>query len=139
MPPDLYVETVGPCADCAVLRVGGEVDLYTAPVLRERLAELFAVGVTHVVIDTSGITFLDSSGLGLLVGWQKRLRARSGSLALVANQPRIVQLFELVGLTRLFPPYATVSEAIGDDPHWRHAIEEASRSVADWCREHELV
>lgn len=97
------------------------------------------MGVTHVVIDTGGITFLDSSGLGLLVGWRKRLCAQGGSLALVADQPRIVQLFELVGLTRIFPPYATVSEAIGDDPHWRAAIEDASRSVADWCREHELV
>lgn len=136
---DLYLETVGPCGDCAVLRIVGEIDIYTAPALRERLVELLVSRVTHVILDTSGVTFLDSSGLGVLVGAQKRMRAHDGSLALVAAQDRIVQLFRLTGLTRLFPPHATVSEAIGDDPHWCQTLGGVSRSVADWCREHELV
>lgn len=136
---DLYLETVGPYGDCAVLRIVGEIDIYTAPALRERLSELKATGVTHVVLDTSGVTFLDSSGLGVLVSAQKRLRGHGGTIALVAAQERIVQLFRLTGLIRLFPPYPTVSEAIGDDLHWREVIGDESRSVADWCREHELV
>ena len=83
---DLSLETVGPWGDCAVLRVVGEVDLYTAPALRERLAELVAAGVTNVILDTGGVTFLDSSGLGVLVGSHKRLRAHDGSLALATHQ-----------------------------------------------------
>ncbi|HEU5355863.1 MAG TPA: STAS domain-containing protein [Actinocrinis sp.] len=136
---DLYLETVGPYGDCAVLRIVGEIDIYTAPALRERLAELLGTGVKHVVLDTSGISFLDSSGLGVLVSGHKRIRAHDGSLVLVAAQERILQLFRLTGLIRLFPPYPTVSEAIDDDSHWREAIGDGSRSVADWCREHELV
>lgn len=136
---DLYLETVGPCGECAVLRIVGEIDIYTAPALRERLVDLLGTGVKHVVLDTSGVTFLDSSGLGVLVSGQKRLRAHDGSLALVATRERIVQLFRLTGLIRLFPPHATVPEAIGDDPHWRAALEGARQSAADWCREHELV
>jgi anti-sigma B factor antagonist len=136
---DLYLETVGPCGDCAVLRIVGEIDIYTAPALRERLVELLATGVKHVVLDTSGVTFLDSSGLGVLVGARKRMGAHDGSLALVATQERIVQLFRITGLIRLFPPHATVSAAIGGDPHWRDALADGRQSVADWCREHELV
>lgn len=136
---DLHLETIGPCGDCAVLRVVGEVDLYTAPALRQQLAELLATGVTHVVLDVSGVTFLDSSGLGVLVSSHKRLRAHEGSLAVATSQERILRLVRLTGLTRLFPPYATVSEAIGDDPHWRKEIEGRTQSVAEWCRRHELV
>ena len=136
---DLHLETIGPYGDCAVLRLVGEVDVYTAPALRERLVELLAAGVTHIILDTSGLTFLDSSGLGVLVGGQKRMRAHDGSLTLATSQERIVRLLQLTGLTRLFPPYPTVSEAIGADAHWREAVADGTRTVADWCREHELV
>ena len=136
---DLHLETVGPCGDCAVLRVGGEIDLYTAPTLREGLSNLVATGVRHVVIDTSDVTFLDSTGLGVLVGGLKRLRAHDGSLALAGGQERIVRLLRLTGLTRFFPPYATVAEAIEADPHWRKAIGDRPGSVAQWCHLHELT
>lgn len=135
---DLRLETVGPYGDCAVLRVVGEVDLYTAPALRESLSDLLADGVRHVVVDTSDITFLDSSGLGVLVGSLKRLRAQEGTLALASDQERIVRLFRLTGLTDLFPPYATVADAIGADPHWRTAIGDEPGSVAQWCSRNKL-
>lgn len=136
---DLHLETVGPYDDCAVLRVDGEIDLYTAPLLRERLVDLLAAGVKHVVIDTSGVTFLDASGLGVLVGGLKRLRAHGGSLALVSDQDRIVRLLRLTGLSRFFPPYATVADAIAAEPHWREAIGGQPESIAQWCRQHELT
>jgi anti-sigma B factor antagonist len=119
---DMHLEAVEPCGDCAVLRVAGEIDLQTAPELRERLTDLVATGVRHLIIDASGITFLDSTGLAVLVAGHDRLRAHGGSLALAGNQERIVRLLRLTGLIRLFPPYATVAEAIGADPHWLDAI-----------------
>lgn len=136
---DLRLETVGPYGDCAVLRVGGEIDLFTAPALRERLVELLSTGVRHVVIDTASVTFLDSTGLGVLVGGFKRLRAHDGSLALASDQERIVRLLRLTGLIRFFPPYATVAEAITAEPHWHEAIGERPENVAQWCRLHELT
>ena len=136
---DLRVKTVGPCGDCAILRVGGEVDVYTAPTLREGLIDLLATDIRHVVIDTSDVTFLDSSGLGVLVSGLKRLRAHDGSLALAGSQEHIVRLLRLTGLTRFFPPYATVAEAIEADSHWRKAIGDQPGSVAQWCRLHELT
>lgn len=136
---DLRLETIGPCGDCAVLRVGGEVDVHTASTLREGLIDLLAIGVRHVVIDTCDVTFLDSTGLGVLVGGHKRLRAHGGSLALASGQEHIVRLLLLTGLTRFFPPYATVAEAIEADSHWRKAIGDWPGSVAQWCRLHELT
>ena len=109
---DLRLETVEPYGECAVLRVEGEVDVYTAPALRQRLAELVAEGVSHVVVDTSGIAFIDSTGLGVLVGGLKRLRAHGGSLALAGGDQHFVRLLHLTGLNRVFPPYATVAEAV---------------------------
>lgn len=136
---DLRLETVGPYGDCAVLRVDGEIDLYTAPRLREGLSNLVATGVKHVVLEASDVTFLDSTGLGVLVDGRKRLRAHDGSLALAGGQERIVRLLSLTGLARLFPSYATVADAIGADPHWHKAIGDQPGSVAEWCGLHELT
>ena len=68
----LATRTVG---EHTVLEVGGEVDVYTAPRLRERLLELIDGGARHVVVDLGRVDFLDSTGLGVLVGALKRLRA----------------------------------------------------------------
>ena len=97
------VWTAGRGGDCAVLRVTGEVDVYTAPALRERLLDLAAEGAVHVVADMSRVDFLDSTGLGVLVGGLKRLREHDGSLTLVISATRILRLFEMTGLTRVFP------------------------------------
>ena len=81
----LHLETVTAGADCAVLRIGGEVDVYSAPQLRERIIELLADGIRHVIADLREVDFLDSTGLGALVGGLKRLREQDGSLILVTG------------------------------------------------------
>lgn len=128
--------TVG---DCAVLRVGGEVDVYTAPRLRERVIQLVADGVRYVVADLREVDFLDSTGLGALVGSLKRLRERDGSLKLVTGQERIVQVFRLTGLVRVFALHASVPEAIDGDEPWQAALAREDRTADDWCREHGLL
>lgn len=96
----------------AVLEVGGEVDIYTAPRLRERLVELVDKGHHHVIVDMTGVDFLDSTGLGVLVGGLKRVRSHEGALALVCDQERILKIFRITGLTKVFPIYDTVDEAV---------------------------
>ena len=59
-----------------VLEIGGEIDVYTAPRLRERLIEMVDAGENQVVIDLGRVEFLDSTGLGVLVGAHRRLRCR---------------------------------------------------------------
>ncbi len=100
----------------AVLSVHGEVDVYTAPRFRERLIELVSEGKHQIVVDLEGVDFLDSTGLGVLVGGLKRLRSHGGDLYLVCTQSRILKVFEITGLTKVFSIYESVDEAVGQAP-----------------------
>jgi len=97
-----------------VLSVLGEVDVYTAPKFRERLIELVTEGKHHIVVDLDGVEFLDSTGLGVLVGGLKRLRSHDGDLVLVCTQSRILKVFEITGLTKVFAIHTSVDEATAD-------------------------
>ncbi len=96
-----------------VLSVRGEVDVYTAPRLRERLVELVAAGSRQVVVDLQAVDFLDSTGLGVLVGGLKRLRSHEGDLSLICTQSRILKVFEITGLTKVFTIYPDIETATG--------------------------
>ena len=96
----------------AVLAVGGEVDVATAPRLRERLIELVNSGKHHIVVDLTDVEFLDSTGLGVLVGALKRVRSHEGDLDLVCTESRILKVFEITGLTKVFTMHRSVDEAV---------------------------
>jgi anti-sigma B factor antagonist len=98
--------------DVTVLDVGGEVDVYTAPKLREKLVELVSDGHYNIVVDMTKVEFLDSTGLGVLVGGLKRVRSHNGALELVCNQERILKIFRITGLTKVFPIHDTLEEAL---------------------------
>ncbi|MGH8910752.1 MAG: STAS domain-containing protein [Egibacteraceae bacterium] len=100
--------------DRTVLDVGGEIDVYTAPKLRERLVELVSEGRYKIIVDMTKVEFLDSTGLGVLVGGLKRVRSHDGQLALVCNQERIYKIFRITGLTKVFPMYDSIDEALQD-------------------------
>lgn len=95
-----------------VVEVSGEIDVYTAPVLRERLNDLVGEGRHHLVVDMEKVDFLDSTGLGVLVGGLKRVRSHDGSLHLVCTQEKILKVFRITGLTKVFPIHDTVEEAV---------------------------
>lgn len=99
-------------AGWVVLAVSGEVDVATAPRLREQLIDLVNAGSTRIVIDLDNVEFLDSTGLGVLVGALKRVRTAKGELALVCSEQRILKLFEITGLTKVFAMSGSVSEAV---------------------------
>jgi anti-sigma B factor antagonist len=95
-----------------VITVNGEIDVYTAPSLRERLNELVASGHYDLVVDMGGVEFLDSTGLGVLVGGLKRVRSHEGTLRLVCSQEKILKVFRITGLTKVFPIHASLEEAL---------------------------
>lgn len=136
---EFHLDTIGPSGDCAVVRVTGEVDVYTAPMLRERMLELAAKGGVHLIVDMGGVDFLDSSGLAALVDGLKRLRKGGGSLVPVISSPGILRIFQITGLSSLLPPQPSVPEAITADAHWSQTAESEAGSVADWCRLHDLL
>ena len=85
-----------------IVAVGGEIDVYTAPKLRDRITELVADGVFTIVIDMESVEFLDSTGLGVLVGGLKKVRAHDGSLELICTQDRLLKIFRITGLAKVF-------------------------------------
>ena len=95
-----------------VLTVRGEVDVSTAPELRERLLLLAERRPTTAVVDLSDVSFVDSTALGVLVSGVKRLRSGGGDLHLVVTQPHISKVFEITGLTEVFRIFPTLEEAV---------------------------
>ena len=95
-----------------IVSVGGEIDVYTAPKLRDKISELVASGTYDIVVDMQQVEFLDSTGLGVLVGGLKKVRAHDGSLRLVCNQDRLLKIFRITGLAKVFVIHETADEAL---------------------------
>jgi anti-sigma B factor antagonist len=95
-----------------IVAVRGEIDVYTAPKLRAKFTELVAAGVYDLVIDLDGVEFLDSMGLGVLVGGLKKVRAHDGSLQLICNQDRLLKIFRITGLAKVFVIHETADDAL---------------------------
>jgi len=106
----IRVQTSG---DRTIFAVDGEIDLYTAPVLRERVVAAVGDAPGTLVIDLSDVPFMDSSGLGVIVGCLKRAREAGGDLTLV-TRPRSAptKLLSLTGLDRAITTYPTTAEAL---------------------------
>jgi anti-sigma B factor antagonist len=95
-----------------VVSVSGEIDVHSGPSLRDHLLTALAQGEHDLVVDLAGVSFLDSSGLGVLVTAHKRARAAGGLLRLASCQPAIATIFQITALDRAFAIYPTVAEAL---------------------------
>ena len=85
-----------------VLAVRGEIDVASAPEFHASLSDLIGQGSEIVMVDLSEVSFIDSSGLGALVGAEKEMRGAGHELRLVVTQPQIMRLLELTGLDQVF-------------------------------------
>jgi anti-sigma B factor antagonist len=97
-----------------IIEVGGEIDVYTAPKLRDKITELVGNGNYHLVVDMERVDFLDSTGLGVLVGGLKKVRAHDGSMQLICNQERLLKIFRITGLAKVFRIHASQAEALSE-------------------------
>jgi len=93
-----------------VLEVRGEVDAYSAPQLRDALREMGGEGA-RLLVDLNGVDFMDSSGLGVLIGALKRAREEGGELALVCTGQNLLRLLAITGLDRVFTILDSVEAA----------------------------
>jgi len=100
-------------AGWTVLAVVGELDLAAAPKVRQAVITAVGGPSGDVVLDLSAVDFIDSSGLGIVIGALKRVRNRGGRLRVVAAEPQVVKVFELTELDRILPLAASVEEAVG--------------------------
>jgi anti-sigma B factor antagonist len=94
-----FAVEVGGTPEAPVIVVSGEIDVATSPQLRRELAALVARGARDITLQFAEVSFVDSSGLGVLVGTYKRLREdESGSIRIVGAQPSVRKVFEITGL-----------------------------------------
>lgn len=101
--------------DFTVIRLVGDVDVSAAARLRDALSRLIADPAEKVLVDLTDVPFLDSTGLGVLVGRLKAQRVGGGDLALVIQSERLLRNFRITGLDRVFNIHASVAEAVAAD------------------------
>ena len=104
---------VGPKAH--VVSISGEIDLFTAPIFKQRVMAPVAAGVEHVVVDLTEATFVDSSSLGVLIGAHRQLKARGGRLVIACANEAIVKTFSITGLDGVFGLVDSVEVALGEN------------------------
>ena len=101
-----------------VVSVTGEVDLATGPELERVLLALPDEGVASVIVDLTGCSFMDSTGLHLLTRAQRRFDRSGGSLAVVSANRSVLRIFEMTRLDQLFAIYPSRAAALnGDGDH----------------------
>ncbi len=94
-----------------VIELEGEVDVYTAPQLKQQVIGVLESGSKGLVVDLTKVDYLDSTALGVLIGGLKRIREVDGNLMLICPSPRIRRVFEITGLDKIFLIYNTQEEA----------------------------
>ncbi len=93
-----------------VVSLTGEIDVAAAPTVREHL-EQAAAKQGSLVVDLSGVSFIDSTALGVLIGIHKECTGTGTDMRLVITEPRILKVFEITGLTDLFTIVPSLAEA----------------------------
>lgn len=96
--------------DYSVIKLKGEVDIYTAPSLRETIVDTVEKGRYKIVVDLDEVNFLDSTGLGVLVGGLKRVKQHDGELGIICNQEKVLRIFKITGLTKIFKMFESIDE-----------------------------
>lgn len=105
---------VSEIAGWTIVSIYGELDVATAPALRERLIALVGEGSHKLILDLEGVDFLDSTGLGTIISALKRVRTHGGDMRLVSTQPRIQRLFDITGLDKAVPLLPSLDAAIAE-------------------------
>jgi anti-sigma B factor antagonist len=97
--------------DPVVMHVSGDLDVYTAPQLNRALEEMGLAGKT-IVLDMSGVHFIDSTALGVLVATLQESRAHDGELSLVMEDPYLLKIFRITGFDTLFSIFPRLADAL---------------------------
>lgn len=96
----------------AVVSVAGEIDVSTECKFRDALTSALARGVLRVVVDLTGVTFMGSTGIGVLMGTHRVLAAEGGSLVLAAPRGEVAQVLSLTGVGEVIQVAASAADAI---------------------------
>lgn len=119
---EFRIDDERPGKGIVLLSIHGDTDLHVANELRNHLGAAVGNGMSSLVVDLSCVTFIDSMGLGALLGGMKRLQAKGGEFRLVVPEGQIRRIFEMTRLDRVFALYPTREAALA-------AVASSSRSA----------
>lgn len=97
--------------EVVIITVTGEIDVHTVSGLREQFRVTLNEGYSDIIVDIDGVSFLDSTGIGVLAGLHNRI----GRLRIVCSQKNIIKIMQLTGLIRVFAIYETLNDALVAD------------------------
>lgn len=97
-----------------VIEVQGEIDVYTSPRVKETINKLIEDKNYNLIINLEEVRYIDSTGLGVLIGALKRVREHNGSINLICTNPQIKKIFNITGLVKIFGIFKNEDEAISN-------------------------
>lgn len=112
MAPEFELTSAYLGGSAAVVTVAGELDVMTAPALRDEISRVAEAGAHEIVVDLLKVPFVDSVGLGVLVDASKRAQSRGGVLRVVCDDRRIARIIEITGLDRVLRVHPTLRGAL---------------------------
>ncbi len=108
---DIKVQVRESDHDAYVVELGGEIDVYTSPKVKDAITALIDQGHYNLVINLEKVRYIDSTGLGVLIGGLKRVREHGGSVNLVCTNPQIRKIFDITGLVKIFGIFENEEDA----------------------------
>ena len=96
----------------AIAEIQGEIDVYTSPKLKEALTKLIEQQKYNIIIDLEKVRYIDSTGLGVLIGTLKKVREHNGTICIICTNPQIKKIFNITGLVKIFGIYKNEEEAL---------------------------
>lgn len=109
---NLTISSASLSDDARIIRISGEIDIYSSTELKQEVTVCLARGVRILMLDLTDVEYVDSTGLGLMIGALKRLRETQGKLILINPSVRLLRVFEITGLDRVFDICASEREAV---------------------------
>lgn len=97
---------------CAVVRVTGRIDASSCGGLESTLSHLVGDGEKNIIVDMTGLEYISSSGLRVLLATYKQTKKMNGSLSIAGPPPFVREIFEISGFLRIFPAYDSVDDAL---------------------------
>jgi anti-sigma B factor antagonist len=110
---DVRIETeMEKIADVPVVKVTGEIDVYTAPEFKSALNKAIETGATNLIIDLTNVSYMDSSGFGILLGATKRVRPKGGTINLLGCSEAITRMLKITRLDTIFGIHCGIEDAL---------------------------
>lgn len=109
---DIKIESKALSDGIQSIEIHGEIDVYTSPKVKEMITELIEKQNFNLIINLEGVRYIDSTGLGVLIGALKKVREKDGCINLVCNNPQIKKIFNITGLVKIFGIFKDEEEAL---------------------------